>query len=607
MRRRKIAFLSMMLALLMISGCAPQGPEEKAQESSSLLVQESSTASIQESSDTVSHELPDGWELSDFTVAGFDKEGPGDFGYRAFLSESELRSLPDLLDLSGWRELSDPPEYGLTVVLSLADPDLERFLYVMDGGDNKTIIKLSGSDGEESFVYSASEQCLSQSEKLSATLKDRASVIDEAAVLSEYIPFESSEVTAFEQATVYQGPSVVEAVILLDGENAKAAAEMLSGFVVRQDETTPDRTTAGGSYQKYTLWFGDETLTVCYSGTFHLGSIDARPICHIDMEFYRDADEKYPGDPALMATPDGIPMPGGSETVIYDIINGVRVERVSEEPASAPEPPHADPFENDTEEEGPSDHPTEPSTMEDPKGETRDFWTIREEMVQNAAAFKEQNADTVGWLYLYDTTIDSPVFQREGDNDYYLTHDDYHQYDKNGALFADFRDIFSGRDSQSLNLVLYGHSKDEDPDGGVESSREFEHFTEIKRYQDKAFCEKNPYFLFATPDESMVFEVFAAFHTKTEFIYNSPNPSNSQQQAILEEALKKSLFDFGVEVSPDDRIMTLSTCCRRIVPTYPNGYRFVVMGRLVEKGRLLTYERAVTDNPSALTPDNIYE
>jgi len=228
-------------------------------------------------------------------------------------------------------------------------------------------------------------------------------------------------------------------------------------------------------------------------------------------------------------------------------------------------------------------------------------------MVKNTLAFREENPDTVGWLYLYETTVDSPVFQRE-DNTYYLKHNDYRQEDVNGAIVSDYRNRLTGRDSQSQNVVLYAHSKDEDPDGGVEASREFEHFTELKRYQDREFCLAHPYFLFATGEESMVFEIFAAFHTKTSFVYNTPEPSRSQMESILAEAKRKSLFDFGVEVSPDDRIMTLSTCCRRIVPTYPNGYRFVVMGRLVEKGRVLNYDhRTVTDNPTALAPWNIYE
>lgn len=281
-----------------------------------------------------------------------------------------------------------------------------------------------------------------------------------------------------------------------------------------------------------------------------------------------------------------------------------RAERIPEgEPAPGAGEASAPPERPDPDPAGPLPPPPDPG----PGPETRDFWEIRADMVENARAFREINPDTVGWLYLWDTTVDSPVFQRPDDNEYYLRHNDYRESDRNGAIISDFRNRLTGRESQSLNLVLYGHSKDEDPDGGVEASREFEHFTELKRWQDRTFCETHPYFLFATPEESMVFEVFAAFHTKTGFTYNRPNPTAEEEAAILTEALGKSLFDFGVEVGPSDRIMTLSTCCRRIVPAYPNGYRFVVMGRLVEKGRALEYDRTVTENPDALTPWNIYE
>lgn len=257
----------------------------------------------------------------------------------------------------------------------------------------------------------------------------------------------------------------------------------------------------------------------------------------------------------------------------------------------------------DAEEQAPEAVPPEATS---PKAESREFWQIRRDMVENVKEFAKTNPDTAGWLYLYDTTIDSPVFQTDNNN-FYLKHNDYRQADKNGAIVSDFNNNLSGRGSQSRNLVLYAHSKDENPDGGVEASREYEHFTELKRYQDIEFCRQHPYFLFATADESMVFEVFAAFHTKTSFCYNQPNADESTEAKILEEAMHKSLFDFGVEVLPGDKIMTLSTCCRRIVPTYPNGYRFVIMGRLVESGSLLSYDRTVTENPTALTPNNIYE
>lgn len=326
--------------------------------------------------------------------------------------------------------------------------------------------------------------------------------------------------------------------------------------------------------------------------------------------------EPAPASPSVPSsasgeTPAGQEPPEGTEPVQPD----PPVQAPAEDAPAIP-----DPLDQVPEDPAPAS-PPEQSTGEAPasssesgsgrsawtKGDDRAFWEIREDMVKNVAAFREANPDTVGWLYLGETTIDSPVFQTE-DNTYYLKHNDYKAEDVNGAIVSDFRNRLTGRDSQSQNLVLYAHSKDENPDGGVEASREFEHFTELKRYQKKEFCEAHPYFLFATGEESMVFEVFAAFHTKTSFVYNLPDPSRGQMEAILEEAGKKSLFDFGVEVTAEDRIMTLSTCCRRIVPTYPNGYRFVVMGRLVEKGRPLQYEgRTVAENPSALTPRNIYE
>ena len=301
-------------------------------------------------------------------------------------------------------------------------------------------------------------------------------------------------------------------------------------------------------------------------------------------------EEETPADPPPISQPEQ-PAPA-----VPDPLDEVPDQETPEELPSQPQ---------EQQEDGPAEAPA-PSAPADNSGESRTFWEIREDMVKNVTAFREQNPDTVGWLYIYETTVDSPVFQRE-DNNYYLKHNDYQQEDVNGAIVSDYRNRLTGRDSQSQNLVLYAHSKDENPDGGVEASREFEHFTELKRYQNKEFCLAHPYFLFATGEESMVFEIFAAFHTKTSFVYNTPDPSRSQMEAILEEAKRKSLFDFGVEVTADDRIMTLSTCCRRIVPTYPNGYRFVIMGRLVEKGRVLNYDRTVTENPTALAPWNIYE
>ena len=232
---------------------------------------------------------------------------------------------------------------------------------------------------------------------------------------------------------------------------------------------------------------------------------------------------------------------------------------------------------------------------------------IKEDMLQGIREWREINSDTVGWLFVPHTTLDSPVLQAADNNTYYLTHNEWKEEDKNGALVSDFRNRFGGRESQSRNIVLYGHSKDENPDGGVEASREYEHFTELKRYQDIDFCRENPYVMFAAGGEAMVWEIFAVFHTRTDFYYIQPDPSDAEFEAIVAEARQKSLFTFPeAEVGEGDKILTLSTCDRRIVPTYPNGYRFVIMAKLVEKGAPLARTAVVEENPAGLSPWNVY-
>ncbi len=231
---------------------------------------------------------------------------------------------------------------------------------------------------------------------------------------------------------------------------------------------------------------------------------------------------------------------------------------------------------------------------------------IKEDMLEGIQEWKAINSDTVGWLFVPHTTLDSPVLQTT-DNTYYLKHNEYKAADVNGALVSDYRNHFGGRENQSQNIVLYGHSKDENPDGGVEASREYEHFTELKRYQNIDFCRENPYVMFAADGDPMVWEIFAVFHTRTDFYYIQPNPTSSQFLDIVEEARYKSLFNFpDVEVTEDDKILTLSTCDRRIVPTYPNGYRFVIMAKLVDKGAPLLRTANVEENPTGLSPWNVY-
>ena len=63
-----------------------------------------------------------------------------------------------------------------------------------------------------------------------------------------------------------------------------------------------------------------------------------------------------------------------------------------------------------------------------------------------------QNNDIIGNLEIEGIGIDEPILQSK-DNEYYLTHDNYGNYDKYGSIYLDYRCNIN-----SKKLLIFGHS-----------------------------------------------------------------------------------------------------------------------------------------------------
>ena len=97
-------------------------------------------------------------QLSVFTVAGFDKDGPSDFGFKAALDSDEFSSFAAMMHTDKWNVLENPPEHGSTVLLQMADSDINNIMYVLDGGELGTIIKIvSQTDDSLNFFTAPAE------------------------------------------------------------------------------------------------------------------------------------------------------------------------------------------------------------------------------------------------------------------------------------------------------------------------------------------------------------------------------------------------------------------------------------------------------------------
>ena len=228
------------------------------------------------------------------------------------------------------------------------------------------------------------------------------------------------------------------------------------------------------------------------------------------------------------------------------------------------------------------------SSSRDDAGSTE----VQKDMVTKLAAFTQNNEDTVGWLNVPGTTIDEVVVQAP-DNDYYLRRNNMKQSDFNGCYFADYRTKLGARKDLSKNVVIYGHSMDDNPDGA--------RFSQLKKYLDIEYCKQNPYIYFSTPEADLTWQVFAVYYTDINFNYIEPNPDTTQFTNMISGMKQRSQFIFDVDVSASDTILTLSTCTSKET-TNRSQYRYVVQAKLLPAGASLTTPVKVEVNPSPKSP-----
>lgn len=214
---------------------------------------------------------------------------------------------------------------------------------------------------------------------------------------------------------------------------------------------------------------------------------------------------------------------------------------------------------------------------------------------------KAENSDTVGWLYIPDTTINREILQNpaEETNDYYLNLNFDGLPDRNGAFCADQRATFGGREALSRITALYGHSWDDNPDGEL--------FAQLKKYRNPEFAESHPYVFFSTGEEDMAWEVFAVYDTTVYLPYILPNLSGKRLAETLNVIYASSYYDYYIDITPEDRLLALSTCTFTVdghaeLPGV-NDYRFVVMARLCGPGEPLKEQADLWVRTSPLPPD----
>ncbi len=253
---------------------------------------------------------------------------------------------------------------------------------------------------------------------------------------------------------------------------------------------------------------------------------------------------------------------------------GQKVPEVPEETPPAVETPNKEP-------NTPTDAPDEPVIQMDIP-----------ELGAKISELKSKNDDCVGWLKIPDTEIDAGVMYHEN-KEFYHRKNELKDYAWTGCYYADYECSFGATaDDLMRSTVIYGHNVDTGSNIGTMApdDADGQRFSQLFHFTDIEWAKEHPYIFFSTPEEDMMWEIFAVAYTTTDFQYiqvlkdrkvsSTEQITEAQMMKIVNAARERSEYDYpDVEVTGDDKILTLSTC------SYKYGrrddVRFIVMAKLV--------------------------
>lgn len=160
---------------------------------------------------------------------------------------------------------------------------------------------------------------------------------------------------------------------------------------------------------------------------------------------------------------------------------------------------------------------------------------------------KNKNSDTVGWIKVDGTKVNYPVVQTT-DNKYYLNHSFNKSKNSGGWVYADFRANFA---DFGKNTIIYAHN--------LTNRTMFGSLVETQ----KSYWYTNPnnrYIKISTPTSNTVWTIFSTYTIEPTIDYLKTNFETNNFNDFINTMKSRSIYDFGIEVTENDKILTLSTC-----------------------------------------------
>lgn len=222
-----------------------------------------------------------------------------------------------------------------------------------------------------------------------------------------------------------------------------------------------------------------------------------------------------------------------------------------------------------TEMSTPSSAQEEKKEIELPDGKKETV--VINDTVRSVNKLREKYSDMSGWVKIPGTEVHFPVMKSsEDDPEYYLYRNYKGEDTEYGSIFLDVSsDIFSD------NQILHGHSMLDE-----------RMFYGLIDFGKEEVYKNSPIVNYDTYAEAGKWKIVAVFKTNTfnsqgEYFdyFQSDFDTQDEKMDYIYNVMMRSIIDTGVDIAPEDRFITLSTCSYEL-----EGFRTAVVARKVREG-----------------------
>lgn len=176
---------------------------------------------------------------------------------------------------------------------------------------------------------------------------------------------------------------------------------------------------------------------------------------------------------------------------------------------------------------------------------------------------KYNNPEIVGLLYIPNTNLQEPITQAK-DNEFYLNHNLYREYDIEGTVFLDYRvQINEGR----KNLIYSHNSHTYDVP-----------FRELENYYDKNYYKNHKYIYLKSETKISKYEIFSIYVETNDWSYTQISFDTKKEWLNHLKYLKeKSWYKTTANINTKDEILILQTCSNlEEYEDYDNKYLLII-------------------------------